>query len=67
MYNFVLRFHRHWLIFLFCQLWDVVKGDEAMQIVEGMDSAEDIASCLLQTATSSTLCADNVTVVVACL
>jgi len=48
-------------------LWDVVKGDEAMQIVEGMDSAEDIASCLLQTATSSTLCADNVTVVVACL
>jgi serine/threonine protein phosphatase PrpC len=46
-------------------LWDVTSGEEAMQIVEGMDSVEDMASCLVRTAVSSSLCSDNVTVVVA--
>ena len=51
--------------FLIQQLWDVMSGQEAFDLIKDEKNAETMAMKLLKKAVSSHNCIDNVTVVVA--
>jgi len=48
-------------------LWDVMTGEEAMALIEGMDDAENMAKVLITTAMDRPKCIDNITIIVAIL
>jgi len=45
-------------------LWDVMSGEEAMKIIESLDTAEAKAKRLINTALQNPKCTDNITVMV---
>ena len=47
------------------KLWDVISGQNAMELVEGHRTAEKMASTLMTNALSDSQCLDNVTIIVA--
>ncbi len=46
------------------KLWDVMTGEEAMKVVESLDTAEAMAKRLINTALQNPKCTDNITVMV---
>jgi len=54
----------HFIVIASDGLWDIVRGQEACEMVRDLPNASDMATTLLKHAVKSTKCVDNVTVVV---
>ena len=46
------------------QLWDVMSGEEAVQLIENGNDAEAMARTLLSRALDRPKCTDNITIIV---
>jgi serine/threonine protein phosphatase PrpC len=51
-------------MFLFIKLWDVMSGQQAVDMAKAHANAMEMASSLLSTALADSRCTDNVTVIV---